>query len=86
MDHGINLQMQEVKDLTVEQACEFHEKYVEFHTSSEKKVPEYMSTVDNFVTEIHDFFRSGQFLVDVVDIIIPSCGRCIGPQYLHISR
>ena len=70
MDHGINLQIQEVKDLIVKQACEFHEKYVEFHTSSEKKVPEYMSTVDNFVTEILDFFRSGQFLVDVVDIVI----------------
>ena len=32
MDYGINLQIQEVKDLIVEQACEFHEKYVEFHT------------------------------------------------------
>ena len=38
MDHGINLQIQEVKDLIVKQACEFHEKYIEFHTSSEKKV------------------------------------------------
>ena len=27
MDHGINLQIQEVKDLIVEQACEFHNKY-----------------------------------------------------------
>ena len=70
MDHGINLQIQEVKDLIVEQACEFHEKYIESHTSSEKKVPEYMSTADNFVTEILDFFRSGQFLRDVVDIVI----------------
>ena len=70
MDHGINLQIQEVKDLIVEQACEFHNKYVEFHTSSEKKVPDYMSTADNFITEILDFFRSGQFLRDVVDIVI----------------
>ena len=78
MDHGINLQMQEVKDLTVEQACEFHEKYVEFHTSSEKKVPEYMSTADNFVTKILDFFRSGQFLVDVVDIVIQVVADALG--------
>ena len=70
MDHGINLQIQEVKDLIVEQACEFHEKYIEFHTSSEKKVPEYMSTADNFITEILNFFRSGQFLGDEVDIVI----------------
>ena len=70
MDHGINLQIQEVKDLIVEQACEFHEKYVEFHASSEKEVPEYMSTADNFVTKILNFFRSGQFLGDVVDIVI----------------
>ena len=70
MDHGINLQIQEVKDLIVKQACEFHEKYVEFHASSEKKVPEYMSTADNFVTKILNFFRSGQFLGDVVDIVI----------------
>ena len=27
MDHGINLQIQEVKDLIVEQACELHDKY-----------------------------------------------------------
>ena len=55
MDHGVNLQIQEVKDLIVEQACEFHEKYIEFHTSSEKKVPEYMSTADNFITENTQF-------------------------------
>ena len=59
MNHGINLQIQEVRDLNVEQACEFHNKYVEFHTSSEKKVPDYMSTADNFITKILDFFRSG---------------------------
>ena len=29
-----------------------------------------MSTTDNFVMEILDFFRSGQFLRDVVDIVI----------------
>ena len=29
-----------------------------------------MSTADNFITEILDFFRSGQFLRDVVDIVI----------------
>ena len=29
-----------------------------------------MSTVDNFVTEILNFFRSSQFLRDVVDIVI----------------
>ena len=69
MDHGINLQIQEVKDLIVEQACEFHEKYIEFHTSSEKKVPEYMSTADNFIIEILNFFRSGQFLRVVADAL-----------------
>ena len=78
MDHGINLQIQEVKDLIVEQACKFHEKYIEFHTSSEKKVPEYMSTADNFVTEILNFFRSGQFLVDVVDIVIQVVADALG--------
>ena len=78
MDHGINLQIQEVKDLIVEQACEFHEKYIEFHTSSEKKVPECMSTADNFITEILNFFRSGQFLGDVVDIVIQVVADALG--------
>ena len=55
VDHAINLKIQEVKDLVVEQACEFHDKYVEFHASTQKRVPHYMSTVDNFITEILDF-------------------------------
>ena len=49
VDHEINLNIQEVKDLVVEEALEFHNKYVEFRTSAQKMIPEYMSTSDNFV-------------------------------------
>ena len=78
VDHAINLKIQEVKDLVVEQACEFHEKYVEFHASTQKRVPHYMSTVDNFITEILDFFKSSQFVRDVVDIIIQVVADALG--------
>ena len=57
VDHEIKLNIQEVKDLVVEQALEFHDKYVEFHTSTLNIIPHYMSTSDNFVSEILDFFR-----------------------------
>ena len=63
VDHAIDLKIQEVKDLVVEQACEFHDKYVEFHASTQKRVPHYMSTVDNFITKILDFFKIGQFVI-----------------------
>ena len=66
MDHEIKLNIQEVKDLVVEQALEFHDKYVEFHASTLNVIPHYMSTSDNFVSEILDFFQSGQFVVDIV--------------------
>ena len=78
MDHGIKLQIQGVKDLIVEHACEFHDKYIEFHKSSEKKVPDYMSTADNFITEILNFFRSSQFHRDVVDIDIQVVADALG--------
>ena len=78
VDHAINLKIQEVKDLVVEQACEFYDKYLEFHTSTQKTVPQYISTADNFVTEILDFFQSGQFVRDVVDIIIQVVADALG--------
>ena len=37
-----------------------------------------MSTADNFITEILDFFRSGQFLRDVVDIVIQVVADALG--------
>ena len=37
-----------------------------------------MSTADNFVTKILDFFRSGQFLADVVDIVIQVVADALG--------
>ena len=70
MDHEIKLNNQEVKDLVVEQALEFHDKYVEFHDSTLNVIPHYMSTSDNFVSKILDFFQSFQFVKDVVDIVI----------------
>ena len=39
MDHEIKLSIQEVKDLVVEQALEFHDKYVEFHASTLNVIP-----------------------------------------------
>ena len=78
VDHAINLKIQEAKDLIVEQACEFHDKYLEFHTSTQNTVPQYISTVDNFVTEILNFFQSGQFVRDVVDIIIQVVADALG--------
>ena len=70
MDHKIKLNIQEVKDLVVEQALESHDKYIEFHTSTLNIMAHYMSTSGNFVSEILDFFLSGQFVKDVVDIVI----------------
>ena len=86
MDHAINLKIQEVKDLIVEQTCKSHDKYLEFHTSSQNTVPQYISTVDNFVTEMLDFFQTGQFVRDVIDIIIQVLTDALGAQSLHISR
>ena len=70
MDHEIKLNIQEVKDLVVEQALEFHDKYVEFYTSTLNVIPHYMSTSVNLVREILDFFQRGQFVKDTVDIVI----------------
>ena len=78
MGHEIKLNIQEVKDLVVEQALEFHEKYVEFHASTLNVIPHYMSTSDNFVSEILDFFQSGQFVKDVVDIVIQVVADALG--------
>ena len=78
VDHEINLNIQEVKDLVVEEALEFHDKYVGFHTSVQKVIPEYMSTSDNFVSKILDFFGSSQFVKDVVDIIIKVIEDALG--------
>ena len=72
------LLIQEVKDLIVKQACELHDKYLEFHTSTQKTVPQYISTADNFVTVILDFFKSSQFVRDVVDIIIQVVADALG--------
>ena len=70
VDNEIKLNIQEVKDLVVEQTLGFHDKYVEFHTSTLNVIPHYMSTSNNFVSKIPDFFWSGQFVKDVVDIVI----------------
>ena len=78
MDHEIKLNIQEVKDLVVEQALEFHDKYVEFHTSTLNIISHYMSTSDNFVSRILDFFWSGQFVKDVVDIDIQAVADAFG--------
>ena len=78
MDHEIKLNIQEVKDLVVEQALEFHDKYVEFHVSSLNVIPHYMSTSDNFVSKILDFFQSSQFVKDVVDIVIQVVADALG--------
>ena len=78
VDHEIKLNIQEVKDLVVEQALEFHDKCVEFHTSTLNIIPHYMLASDNFVSEILDFFWSGQFVKDVVDIVIQVVSDALG--------
>ena len=37
-----------------------------------------MSTADNFITKIFNFFRSSQFLRDVVDIVIQVVADALG--------
>ena len=41
-------------------------------------MPHYMSTADNFIIKILDFFKSGQFVRDVVDIIIQVVADALG--------
>ena len=86
VDHEIKLNIQEVKDLVVEQALEFHEKYVEFHASPLKVIPHYMSTSDNFVGKILDFFSEWPICQRYSRQCHPSSCRCIGPKCVHLSR
>ena len=78
MHHEIKLNVQEVKDLVVEQALEFHDKYVESHASTLNFMPHYMSTSSNFASKILDFFLSDQFVKDVVDIVIQVVTDALG--------
>ena len=78
VDHEIKLNIQEVKGQVVDQALEFHDKYVEFHASALNIIPHYMSTSNNFVSKILDFFWSGQFVKDVVDIVIQVVADALG--------
>ena len=64
-DYGDTLTLEDCITKIVTHLCQHHRKYSDFHRSS---CSDYAA--DQLISDALDFFQNGQFLVDVVDLLI----------------
>ena len=64
-DYGDTLTLEDCITKIVTHLCQHHRKYSDFHRSSSSDY-----AADQLISDALDFFRNGQFLADVVDLLM----------------